>query len=244
MGGSTTQTTNNKPYEAAEPAIQQGLTDLTALYNSGGMQVDPYQGQMVAPFTEGQKRAFGQTRDAARAGLNNATAAGDFYRNMMDPEVTKRAMNNLRNDVRESVMPGINSTFAGSGMTGSSLHQRALSQGLSRGMATGLEDLYQNGQNRAMQAAGMLPLASQAGYDAAGVLQGVADRRGDRNQAVINADIIRDQQGQQAPIDALQNYLALSTGAGSMFGVQSSTQRRNPGLMDYLSLGTQALPFF
>lgn len=98
---------------------------------------------------------------------------------------------------------------------------------------------YNAAQGRAIQSAGLIPALNAADFGALDYMRGVgADRQG-YQQDVINADVLRDQQGQASEMQALQDYLALVSGAGSMFGVQSSTARQNPGLLGYLGAGAK-----
>lgn len=73
----------------------------------------------------------------------------------------------LRQSVMEDVMPGMNATFANSGMTGSSLHQQNLAKGLASGMARENANLINQAEDRALQAAGMRQGAMEAHRGAA-----------------------------------------------------------------------------
>lgn len=72
------------------------------------------------------------------AGSNNAML-GDAAGSLLGLATGQTQQGNwdaIATDTMQRIMPGINSSFAGSGMTGSTLHQQNLSQGLSQGMGS------------------------------------------------------------------------------------------------------------
>lgn len=236
MGSSSTTVQNNQPYEAAQPGINQGLADAQSLYNAGGFNVQPWEGDLVADRTGYQMAADAAAPGAVFGAMGAGGAAQQAALRAMDP----RASEAVRARVIEDIMPSINSTFANSGMFGSSLHQQNLAKGLSSGLAE-VEDMA---QARALQAAGMVPGLNQAQFGALDYLSGVGAQQQAQEQAEIEAQVFQDQQRQSAEVAALQDYLSLMSGAGSMFGVQSSRTRQSPGALGLLGFGMQALPFF
>ncbi len=236
MGSSSTTTQNNKPYEAARPLIDQGLSDAQHMYESGGFNISPYQGDLVADRTGYQLAADAGAPGAVLGAMGAGGAAQQAAMNAMSPYASEA----VKQRVIEDLMPGINSTFANSGMFGSSLHAQNLAKGVSSGLA-GVED---QAQARALQAAGMIPSLNQAQFGALDYLSDVGGRQQAQAQAEIEADVFQDQQAKTAELAALQDYLALSSGAGSQFGVQSSRTRQSPGALGLFGLGLQALPFF
>lgn len=245
MGGqSSTTTQNNAPYAPAQPLIDQGLADAQSMYESGGFNITPYQGDLVAGFTDSQNQAMGAAGGVAGMGLGGAQAGLNAATRAMDPNAQSAGFDQVRQNTIANIMPGINSTFAGSGMTGSTLHQQNLAQGLAAGLGGVENDAWQQNQNRSLQAAGMIPGLNQAGYGALDFLNGMGGQQQQFNQSQINANVLQDQQAQTGELNALQDYLALTTGAGSQFGVQSSTSRKSGGgLMAALGMGLQAAPF-
>jgi hypothetical protein len=165
---------------------------------------------------------------AARAAMNPNAQSAQFEQT-------------LQNRINQ-IMPQINASFAGSGMTGSELHAQNLSAGVSSGVADVLNQNWQGNQNRALQAAGMVPGINQGAYGSLDFLSQMGQRGQQQNQAEISADILRNQEQQAAARNAIQDYLALTSGVGSMFGVQSSTQKGSPGLLGIAGLGLQAAP--
>lgn len=235
MSGSSTTTQNNKPYEAAEPLIQQGLADAKSMYDSGGFNITPYQGDLVADRTQYQQAAAGMAPGAVMGAMGTTGAAQQAAMGAMDP----RASAAMKQRVIEDIMPSINGTFANSGMFGGSLHAQNLAKGLSSGMA----DVDNMAQDRALQAAGMVPGLNNAQFGALDYLGGVGADQQAQAQREIEASVFQDQQAQTSDMAALQDYLALSTGAGSQFGVQSSRTSQNPGILGLFGAGLQSLPF-
>jgi hypothetical protein len=241
LGSSSTQTTNNKPYEAAQPMIDQGLQDAQNLYNSGGFNITPYGGDMVADFTQNQNLAYGAAQGLTANSLQNNYGAQQTLQGMMNPDTQSGAWDQIRSNTIAEIMPAINSSFAGSGMTGSTLHAQNLAKGLSAGLAGVENDFYQTTQNRALNAANSIGGVQQNNQNALDYLAGTGAAQQTQAQNELNAQILQDQQAQTAQRDAINDYLALTTGAGSAFGVQSSTTQNSPGLFSLLGLGAQVL---
>lgn len=235
MGSSSTTTQNNSPYAPAQPLIDQGLRDAGQMYDDGGFVVRPYEGNIVAGYDPLRQSAYNSAGGVTAGNLAAIGASRDALTNAMDPTVPDA----VRSNVIEGIMPSINSTFAGSGMTGSSLHAQNLAKGLSSGLAN-VEDQY---QRRSMAAAGMMPGMTNAANGAVSWLDGIGGGMQSHQQNTINADVLRDQQMQTAESDALRDYLSLVTGAGSQFGVQSATTSQSAGPLGILGAGLQVLPF-
>ena len=160
----------------------------------------------------------------------------------MDPNVRSQYTDQLVQNTIDRIMPGINSSFAGSGMSGSGLHAQNLASGVSSGVAGVLDNAWQQGENRALQAAGMVPGINNAAYGAVNFLDTMGRGNQQQNQAEINAAVLQDQQAQTADLNAIQDYLALTSGVGGMFGVQSSRTSGGNGLLGALGFGLQAAP--
>lgn len=235
MGSSSTTTQNNSPYAPAQPGIDQGIADTQSLYEAGGFRVNPYQGNIVAGYDPLQQSAYDQAPGVAAGNMGAIGASQNALTAAMDPTVPDA----VRQNVIAGILPSINSTFAGSGMTGSTLHQQNVAKGLSAGLAD-VEDQY---QRRAMAAASAMPGLTNAASGQVDWLDSVGAGMQSQQQNVINADVLRDQQSQTVEADALRDYLSLVTGAGSQFGVQSSTTSQSPGAFGILGAGLQMLPF-
>lgn len=243
MGGSSSTTTQRAdPWAPAQPFIQQGLADAGKLYDAGGFNIAPYEGSMVAGYDPMRAAADAAAPGVAQGALGAAGQGLNAVSQFFNPMQQSSVFGNVVQNTVDQIMPQINSAFAGSGMTGSSLHAQNLSKGVSAGVADVLDRNYQAGANRALTAAGMVPGMNEAAYGAVDFLNTQGANRQSYNQDVINADVMRDQQQKTAAMNAIQDYMALVSGVGSAFGVQSSTQRQSPGMMGMLGLGLQAAP--
>jgi hypothetical protein len=242
MGSTSTTTQKADPYKPTQPYIAQGLKDAGALYDAGGFNISPYEGSMVAGYDPMRAQADAATGGVVQNGLNMAGQGQNALTAAMDPNARSGAFGQVVQNTINSIMPGINSSFAGSGMTGSGLHAQNLAKGLGAGIADVENQAWQQGQDRAVTAAGMVPGLNNAAYGALDYLRGAGADRQEYGQNVLNADIIKDQQTKTAGQNAIQDYLALMSGVGSQFGIQKSTQSQNPGLFNMLGMGMQAAP--
>lgn len=244
MGSSSTTTQRNDPYKPAQPLINQGLQDAQALYENGGFNIDPYDGQLVASTDPFKESAYGAATGVAQGALVGAEAAQGGLMRALDPNMRSAAFGQVRQNVIDTITPQINSSFAGSGMTGSSLHAQNLAKGLSAGLAGVENDAFQQGEQRAIQAAGLMGQANQNLMAPIGFMTSLGDDRQEQAQAEIQAQVIQDQQAKTGELQAIQDYLNLSSAAGGQFGVSTSRTQQSPGIMGMLGLGLQAAPLF
>lgn len=243
MGGSTSTTTQKAdPWKPAQPFILEGLKDASALYDKGGFNISPYEGDMVAGYDPMRATADAGTQTAYGNAMNWANQGQQTLSGMMDPNARSAGWGQVVQNTINGIMPGINSSFGGSGMTGSGLHAQNLAKGLSAGVADIENQAWQQNQNRALQAAGMLPQMAGMQFNAADALRAAGVDRQQQTQQEISADVLKDQQAKTSELSAIQNYLALTSGLGGQFGSQTSTQSQNMGLMGMLGFGLQAAP--
>jgi hypothetical protein len=243
MGGSSSTTTQRAdPWGPAQPYIKQGLDDAGALYDAGGFNITPYSGNVVAGYDPMRAAADSAAPEVAQGGLNAANQGMGAISQFFDPNQQSAQFGQVLQNTVNQIMPQVNGSFAGSGMTGSGLHAQNLSKGVSAGVADVLNQNYQQGANRALTAAGMVPGMNNAAYGAVDFLNNQGTNRQTYNQDVINADVLADQQRKTSAMNAIQDYMSLVSGVGSAFGVQSSTSKQSPGFMRMLGFGAQALP--
>lgn len=95
-------------------------------------------------------------------------------------------------------------------------------------------DAYNTNQNRALSAIGMQPGMTQAAYTPMDQQFKAGQYLDNRAQTQLTADIMADQQRQAGPIDAINNYLSLTSGLGGQFGSSTAQQSNNPGLLGIL----------
>jgi len=212
----TTQQTT--AYQPAQAGIDQGL-GMASSYLSNPNSQAVYDGQRVADLS-------GNTQQGMAGLANNQgyDQSANFYENTLNGDYLNAGnpyISQVQQSVQDATMPGINATFAGRGMAGSTIHQNQLAQGLSNGMATHLFANYENERNRQMSAAGQLP--AMYGQQARDQLTagGIQDQQ---NQNVINADMTRFEQQRTAPIRSVSEAMPYLMQGGQAFGTQSGTR--------------------
>tara|TARA_R110000737_G_scaffold153408_1_gene182664 strand:+ start:2620 stop:4212 length:1593 start_codon:yes stop_codon:yes gene_type:complete len=134
-------------------SVDGGLTQATGralnaqtsqAFNSGidRAQNQGFDSQFDAATQAAQGREYGQ-------GFQNT-----IYE-MTDQDRRSAAFGQLKQNVANDVMAGVNATFGSSGMSGSSLHQKNLAKGLTEGIAGVENQAFQQSQSNALQAAQM-----------------------------------------------------------------------------------------
>jgi len=215
---SSTSTQKTQAYQPAQGGINQGL-GMASSYLSDPNSQAVYGGQRVADLSANTQQGM--------AGLANNAGYGqssDFYKNTLQGDYLNAGnpyISQVQQSVQDATMPGINATFGGRGMAGSTIHQNQLAQGMSNGMASHLFANYENERNRQMTAAGQLP--AMYGQQARDQLTagGIQDQQ---NQNVINADMARFEQQRTAPIRAVSEAMPYLMQGGQAFGTQTGTQ--------------------
>jgi hypothetical protein len=231
MGSKQTSTSRADPWKPTQGGLKGIIGDAADMYASGGFQVNPYGGQWVA-----DRNDMTTSAQSGLAGLiPGLTGANSAALGTLGGIADGSSYDAMKRNVTGDVMSAVNGTFAGSGMTGSTLHQ----QNLAKGLASGLGGLEMQAANQQMQAAGMMPGVANAAMDPYRMLaQFGADQQG-YDQSVIDAAMKKDLMGQTAGVSALQDYAQLLSGIGGQFGTQTNTQKQNMGLGGMLGLGLQ-----
>ncbi|MGH6893522.1 MAG: hypothetical protein ACREEP_14825 [Dongiaceae bacterium] len=218
-GGSKTQTVtqSNAPWSQQIPLWMTSYQRLNDLYKSGGLRINPYPGQTVAPVSPETSQAWSMTANRAQAGspLNNLSKGyiGDVLSGKylgQDAPGFASVLDRARN--------AVNATYARGGRYGSGAHDTAVAQGLG-GI---LNDAYQAERGRMDAAAQAAPQLAQQDYFDAQQLAKVGRQREANLQDLINAEIQRYNALQQAPINELalyQNFIG-----GNIGSTQTATQ--------------------
>jgi hypothetical protein len=236
LGSSQTTTAKADPWKPTRGALKGIVGDASTLYGNGGFKINPYAGDMVA-----DRSGFTGMGSAGIAGaVPGAADANGGAVSALQRIMGQGSTDEMRARVMSDIMPGINASFAGSGMTGSGLHAQNLAKGLSEGMA-GME-MGVRGQQ--MQAAGMMPGATDATMDPYRALMGLGADDEAYRQREIDALMQRDVLGQSANADALKDYAGLMSGIGGNFSAQTQTTRQKMGLGGILGIGLQGLGLF
>lgn len=199
-------------YLPARQGMNQGLRGLGQWMNSSQAK-STYGGPRVADMSGDTQQGLGQLTNNSGYGTSEA-----YYNNVLNGDYLNAGnpyMEQVKQSVMDSVMPGINATFARSGMTGATNHAGQLATGLSNGMAGHLFANYENERNRQMSAAGALPnMLRQQANDS--LLAGSI--RDQHAQNVINADIGAFNERRDRPMAVAQAGLPMLMQAGGMFG--------------------------
>jgi hypothetical protein len=213
---------SNDPWEGQQPYLEAGFKDAEALKNN---PMQAYPNSSVVPFSNQTTDALAGTEARARAGSPllaagqneiGATASGSYLgSNPYLDDVVKRAT--------DTAGAAIDSRFTKAGRYGSGHHANAVAEAGAGIGAQVYGQEYGNERGRMMEAAKAAPGLANADYtdlDALG-------RVGGAHEAFAGAEL-GDQMSryafeQQAPRDALKDYMAL-IGGGSFGGTQTSTQ--------------------
>jgi hypothetical protein len=137
LNAQTSQAFNSGIGRAANAQTSQAFNDgISRAQNQG------FDSQFDAATQAAQGREYGQ-------GFQNT-----IYE-MTDQDRRSAAFGQLKQNVANDVMAGVNATFGSSGMSGSSLHQKNLAKGLTEGIAGVENQAFQQSQSNALQAAQM-----------------------------------------------------------------------------------------
>lgn len=218
-GGTKKQTTtvNNAPWSEQIPLWKNSFQRLNDLHRSGGLRVNPYPGQTVAPVSPETDQAWGMIADRAQMGSPLNTLAKSYYGDVLSGRYLGQDAPGL-SSVLDRARNAVNANYALGGRYGSGAHSAAVAQGLG-GI---LNDAYQTERGRMDAAAQIAPQLAQQDYFDAQQLAQVGDRREAHLQDLINAEIQRYNALQQAPINELALYQNLI--GGNLGGSQTMTQ--------------------
>jgi hypothetical protein len=235
--GTQITTTDTSPWSAQQPFLKTGfqraeddVLNAPAEYYPNSTVV-PFSGQTTNALDLQEQRALGgdPTVQAGQTQVQD-TLQGDYLNS--NPHLNQAIQNAtapIAESFNEDIIPGIQSGFSGSGRYGSGLQARAQERaGIAAGDQMGkiatdmLSQAYDAERQRQMQAATMAPTYGQQSYTDIANLANVGQVRENQAGAELQEDINRFQQGQQAPKDALAQYMAL-VGGGSYGGSTTGT---------------------
>jgi len=249
-GGNQTTTSRTEPYAPAEPFLQDILGEASNIYRSGvGRSFFP--SSTVVPFAQQTQEALNlqqaQALEQAQTSPLQAQAAqtyGQFASSPMSSygQLTPQAdyLSGIREGITSDVLGSVQSQFGGMGRTGTSpMAQQAVARGVTQAYApiaaqlgsqergreqAGMESAY----GRQLQAAGQLPGMQQAmdmrRRGAIADLGGVGSAYENLAQRQLQDQIARFQFGQQAPINALNQYAGLISPIAGGFPTSVGTQ--------------------
>lgn len=247
MGGksTTTQTTSQQPYAAAQPLLNKSMGDALKLYNAGGL-VKPNTMSTVVPFaqqtTQGMNALQGLANDnigsnglsgQLQSVINNGGYNADQQTALEGIRNTATGSFDINSDpgfqqVLDKTQNAVNQNAAGLGRYASGTHEGVMTRELG--------DLgarqYQDFQNRKDNAQQQLFNAGQTGqgnmvsaFDAAqapsNVLMGLGSMNEDLYGRTLNDQLRIANESQNAPLANIQALLAAANGAG---GYSTGTQ--------------------
>lgn len=233
MGKNRTAKTTAEPWRAAQPAMKDVLSEARSLYNSGGMTVNPYQGNRVADFSAMTNAGIGMLggiqgqTPQVRAAFNDMLDGGGVYRDF----------DKIRNRVADQTKAQLASTFAGGGIN-SGLAGDTYSRAMGEALAGVEYGAYNDAQNRRLAALGLAPQMQGLDMNAARARLLGGGLRDDLAQRKIDANMARYYEGENADIDALMRYSGLASGMG---GLGSTGTQTAPNPNSVFSAGATGL---
>lgn len=215
-----TQATANKFNNFADGALQSGFTDSLANSQSilNGLNTGT-SGAVTNGYLDSQQTQY-------------ADGFIDTLNQYQDPEYNAASLAALKSNVTDDVMAGVNSTFGGSGMTGSSLHQQNLASGLASGLASVENDFMQSAADRALTAATTGQNALESNLNRA--LSATSGLNSAENASFTNGLNLSTAQQSLGTAEqtAFQNALSTYLNAASGNASQSVTNTSNPGFLE------------
>lgn len=244
-GGGTknqTQTTTSAPYPGAKPMIDESLKAAQNLYQSGGLNIKSYGGQMVAPTAPATQQSWNMI--GQQAGQNGLPQAADAWaQNVLSPGYLTTQSPGLTG-VLDNARNAANAQISLAGRQGSGSHSAAIA-----GALAPIE--YQDYGNKMAlqgQVAGMSPQLQAANYYGAQQLGNVGSQQQAQLQDQINAAMQKYYADQGAKANELSLYQQLISGnyggSSQVTGPVQKTGGANPWLQGAGVLASAAGSYF
>jgi hypothetical protein len=217
-GGNDTTTQTTQPYAPSERFLKDILGEAQNIYRSGlGRQFFP--SSTVVPFAEQTQEALRLQQAAALEQMQPSTLQGQAATtlgNLASGTASNQFLDQVRQGITSDVLSNVQTQFGGMGRTGTSpAAQQAVARGVTQAYAPIATSLQQQERDRQLQAAQALtPLQDRMDtrrMDAITALGGVGAAFEEQARQQLQDQIARFQFGQQAPIQALQDYAGLIT---------------------------------
>ena len=224
-GGQTTTketTTKSEPWDKQKPFLEYGFEQAKNLYEGGTPEYFP--GDTVSGFNPLQNLAQGAGASRAisgspllRAGQDEtlSTLRGD-YLNAGNPH-----LDGVMENIKATVLPSVNSRFAGAGRLHSGLAADAAARAVTQSLAPYAFNNYEAERGRMQNAARMSPSMADADYNDINALANIGHQQQTQTQAELNADIARHNYNTNLDANKLAQYMGLVQ--GSYGGTQSGT---------------------
>lgn len=243
MGGKSTTTTNADPWEAVQPQLKDLARQGQRLANNGGFAADPYQGSRVGGFGNTSQEAMGMIRSMARDGAPGIDTAINTLTGMMNG-TGYSDLATVKKNALGSAIPAATAMFSGSGLADSTMAMDTVGRAAAEAVAPIDYGAWQDQQNRALSAAGMMPQMEQARYIPAQMLQSVGTMQDLMRQARIDSRMEKYYEKEMQNAENLRGYAGLLTPLGGMGGQSNSVTKESPGIMDILGTGLQLFGLF
>lgn len=212
-----TVSTNSEPWSGQKPYLLSGFQRADDLYKQGPAEY--YPGRTVAdtPAATTTGQQWGVSQAGANSNLIARTVGGEFL------DAGNPHFQGMLAQIGQGIRPVIDSAFAANGRLGSGAHANAFASAM--GDVAG-KLAYQNyGDERARQ------IAASQDYSPVAALTGIGQQQEGKDQQYIQDSLNRWNFAQQAPNDALKQYMTAV--AGGNFGQSSTSQQpytSNPAL--------------
>lgn len=228
MGGKKqTVSQKSEPWSASQPFLKDALGQAQNLFNTGQFSATPYGGKRVAGFGDATQGAQQGILDIAAGGAPGTEAARNTLMGMMSGSGFSD-MQGVRKNILGGAIPAAAAMFSGSGMTNSSSAMDGVGRAATEALAPFEYGAYENQQNRAMQAAGMMPGMDAAMYNPM-LMQGQVGAQQDAMaQRLIDARMGKHYEREGQAAANFQPYLNAIMGLGGM-GSSGSTTSPQPG---------------
>lgn len=241
--GQQTVVNNTEPWDGQKDYLTTGYSRAQSDILNSPTQY--YPDSTVVPFSNQTTQALGMQESRALNGSPVMGAANQMAQNTLQggylnanphfDAAVESATRPMVDNFKTNVMPAIQSGFAGRGRYGSGLmgqQQQQAGEALTRQVGDVAGSMayknYGDERQRMMQAGTLAPTYAANDYQDIGQLAQVGQVREAQAGAVLQDDINRYYQGQQAPKDALAQYMALVSGGGYNSQTQQQPIYSNP----------------
>lgn len=224
-GGSTNTIQKADPWEGAQPNLLFGLDEAMDLYDRGALAPLPYSGDRVAGFSKDTVNAQQGIKNLAKRQQPRINTASNVVLNMAKgDDGIYRDMDAVRGQVLDSVLPAVQDSFSGAGMTDSSVARQEAATAATAALAPVEYGAYRDAKDRSLEAARAVPAMSISEYMPQQMIGQVGSSIDALNQAQINSAIQAYYEGENREADALSRFSGLSLGYGGQGGTTSTSQ--------------------
>ena len=212
-----TSTQTTQPWGPSQPFLQDIMSQAQKNYGSG-QGIQAYSGPRVAAESANTQLARSGIRERALNGNPLLDQAQSSVQGLLAGTDNGALVDN----VAATVLPRVAASFGGMGRTGSGLHQDTATRAFTQAYAP----FAQADQDRMLRAASMAPALAQADYTDLNMLNRIGAQESQYNQGLIDEDMARYYENQNAPYEALKRYNSIVQGHAGLGGTTTS---RKPG---------------